>query len=294
MALRRTLRDVGYAVLPGFACPKEVSALRQRAVDIAADFDLALLPGLAADNAELSAVCQNGAVGAATPAEYMAKSARSIRCFFEAGAFDARSGRMLVPKGAAVSKIGHALHDCDEVFRSFTRAAKVSDVFQSLGYKVPTPVQSMVMFKQAGYNSEVAGHQDSTYIFTEPLSTLGFWVALEDADEQAGCLQVVPASHRDGVSYRMVLKEGGPTTDFVGEAREPPLEDYVALPVRAGDAVVFDGALWHRSDPNRRGPTRMAYTFHAVEGTTSYSPANWLQPGLQPFRPLCGTPPGDG
>eukprot|EP00746_Dinoflagellata_sp_MGD_P071897 gnl/MRDRNA2_/MRDRNA2_292305_c0_seq1.p1 gnl/MRDRNA2_/MRDRNA2_292305_c0~~gnl/MRDRNA2_/MRDRNA2_292305_c0_seq1.p1 ORF type:complete len:264 (+),score=39.67 gnl/MRDRNA2_/MRDRNA2_292305_c0_seq1:3-794(+) len=256
-----------------------------RANNLASEFDLRLLPGSATDNAELSGVCQNGAVRSSSPAEYLAKSGRGVYCFFEGAAFN-EDGHLQCSPVNAVTKIGHALHDLDAQFRNFTRSTSVAEVFRSLDYISPVPVQSMVMFKQPDFPNEVTAHQDSSYLYTEPLSTVGFWVALEDANEGNGCMQVVPGSHHGGVSRRMVLMDGGPASTFIGDAQEPTDEEYVSLPVNAGDAIVFDGGLWHRSGPNHSNTTRIAYTFHSIEGTCKYAHDNWLQPGLLAFEPL--------
>ncbi|CAE8623797.1 unnamed protein product [Polarella glacialis] len=289
MDLAQSLKQKGYAELPGFASRSEVAALRERAEQLVDDFDLSTLPSQAAENAELAGLCQNCAVSGASPAEYFAASARSVRCFFEASAFDA-SGALRCEKRQAVAKIGHALHDLDEVFRQFTRAdGRYARVLASAGYARPVPVQSMLMFKQPAFDNEVSAHQDSTYLFTEPISTIGCWLAMEDADDENGCLQVSPESHHAGVSRRMVLApETGSqaATCFRGEAHEPPEDTYVSLPVQAGDAVLFVGSLWHRSGKNRGSKARLAYTVHVVEGDAHYSAENWLQPGSLPFEPF--------
>ena len=41
-------------------------------------------------------------------------------------------------------------------------------------------------------------HQDEPYAFTEPASEVAFWMALEDATLDNGCLWVVPGSHKQG------------------------------------------------------------------------------------------------
>eukprot|EP00929_Paragymnodinium_shiwhaense_P093053 TRINITY_DN53101_c0_g1_i2.p1 TRINITY_DN53101_c0_g1~~TRINITY_DN53101_c0_g1_i2.p1 ORF type:complete len:181 (+),score=25.89 TRINITY_DN53101_c0_g1_i2:718-1260(+) len=177
----------------------------------------------------------------------------------------------------------------------------------------PTPVQSMLMFKQPSLeNNEVAAHQDATYLHTTPHETCAAcWVALEDADAGNGCLELLPCSHLSGkVSKLMVLEEHadgqrGPETLFVDNDITPSAPDetssgsavtlqgpdaaqYIAVPAKAGDAVIFDGCLWHRSGHNGSGRTRLAYTFHTVDlGTSKYSPLNWLQPGDDtPFESL--------
>lgn len=40
-----------------------------------------------------------------------------------------------------------AMHDLDPVFVRWSRSAQVAELLQDLGYKKPTPVQSMYIFK---------------------------------------------------------------------------------------------------------------------------------------------------
>lgn len=39
-------------------------------------------------------------------------------------------------------------------------------------------------------------HQDSTFLYTEPMSCLGFWMPMEPATRENGCLWVLPGSHK--------------------------------------------------------------------------------------------------
>jgi phytanoyl-CoA hydroxylase len=41
--------------------------------------------------------------------------------------------------------------------------------------------------------------------------------------------------------------------------------------------VCFHGLLPHYSAPNRSPVSRHAYTLHATDGSTHYSPRNWIQ-----------------
>ena len=39
------------------------------------------------------------------------------------------------------------MHDLDPIFTQWSRSAQVAELLQDLGYKKPTPVQSMYIFK---------------------------------------------------------------------------------------------------------------------------------------------------
>lgn len=301
-------RSQGYAVLRNFASIAEIATLQKRANQIVEEFlssdkgrdGEASHKEAKLDTEELCAVCRNGTVRNTTSAVYLAGSARAVRCFYQDELAD---DKVDTSKANAdkphVAKVGHALHDYDPIFRMFTRenprvAQVVSEVLQ---LRNPTPVQSMLMFKQPCIDNIVSPHQDATYLHTEPHDTcIGFWIALQDADSRdKGCLEVVPGSHRDGLRELMILdpETGGPETKFVvlnGNVQCPEDSTYVPLPVQAGDAVVFHGALWHRSGRNVGAATRLAYTFHTVDivkDESEWSKGNWLQPGPEaPFEAL--------
>ena len=42
----------------------------------------------------------------------------------------------------------------------------------------------------------VRAHQDASYLYADPIKMVGFWIALEDATEENGCLQFIPGSHK--------------------------------------------------------------------------------------------------
>lgn len=62
----------------------------------------------------------------------------------------------------------------------------------------------LLALQQPGIGGEVIPHQDNTFMYTEPLSLLGFWWALEDATKENGCLWVLPKSHK-GISLSTFL-----------------------------------------------------------------------------------------
>jgi ectoine hydroxylase-related dioxygenase (phytanoyl-CoA dioxygenase family) len=59
-------------------------------------------------------------------------------------------------------------------------------------------------WQQPGIGGEVVPHQDNSFIYTEPQTCTGLWLALEDATILNGCLWAIPGSHKSNVFLFMV------------------------------------------------------------------------------------------
>jgi len=217
---------------------------------------------------------------------YFEESAERIGFFFEEEAFDA-AGRLRQPKALSINKIGHALHDLDPEFIAFSHGPRLAAAAASIGLVDADVVQSMYIFKQPNIGGEVTCHQDSTYLYTEPLSVVGFWFALEDARRDNGCLAGLPGEHRRGLAARF---RRGPD----GVLRTEPVDPTIAwdegrleyLEADRGTLILFDGCFPHRSAANRSPRSRHAYTLHAIRRDCAYPADNWLQ--RTPALPLRG------
>lgn len=186
--------------------------------------------------------------------------------------------------GTHLNKIGHAMHDLDPVFDAFSRTTGFADVARSIGMTDPKLVQSMYIFKHPAVGGEVTWHTDHTFLWTEPRSVVGFWVAIDDATTDNGCMWAIPGGHRTPVKSRFI-REGATTSTEVYDDTPYPIADAVPLETPRGTLVLLDGALPHWSDVNRSSSPRQAYTLHVVDGQTDWLENNWLQrPHALPFR----------
>ncbi|PNF32040.1 Phytanoyl-CoA dioxygenase domain-containing protein 1 [Cryptotermes secundus] len=219
--------------------------------------------------------------------KYFLGSSDKVSYFFEADAVD-ENGKLLVESKIALNKVGHALHWLNPTFKKHTFSEKVKETCFQLGLVEPVIVQSMYIFKNPGVGSEVIPHQDATFLHTDPVKLVGFWIALEDATLENGCLWFAPGSHKSGV-HRRFIRNPNPNSEqlLIYDAPAPcyPISNFQPVPVNKGACVLIHGQVVHRSNTNKSGNSRHAYTFHVVDmhGTT-YSPDNWLQPSPdQPF-----------
>ena len=174
-----------------------------------------------------------------------------------------------------INKIGHALHDLDDVFFEFSHRRELDILAKSIGIKKPLLLQSMYIFKQPKIGGEVVCHQDSTFLYTEPESAVGFWVALEDATIENGCLQVASGGHKGPL--RKLFKRENNKMKMEELSNEPFPQTDTFVEVKKGSLVLLHGRLPHYSCENKSLNSRHAYTLHVIDGKTKYLDYNWLQ-----------------
>lgn len=208
---------------------------------------------------------------------YFLHSGDKVRCFVEEDAVV--DGKLVMDPEISINKIGHNLHQLDPVFREMSFSDHLRGVYRSLGFRRPTVVQSMYIFKNARIGGAVTPHQDSTFLYTDPPSCVGAWWALGDCTRDNGCLWAVPGSHSIPITRRFVRDAAGTRTFF--EPAEPvqlPTEGAVPLECPAGTLVLLHGAVVHFSEANRSGLSRPAYSIHVVEtADRPWLADNWLQ-----------------
>jgi phytanoyl-CoA hydroxylase len=258
----------GFLVIKGFAGRQECARLRRRAEELVRDFDPQGVISIFSTREQTRA-----------SDDYFLDSGDKVRFFFEEDAFTPE-GALRYSKEQSINKIGHALHDLDPVFDSFSRKPELAAICADLGYAEPLLLQSMYIFKQPNIGGEVTCHQDATFLYTEPPSVTGFWFALEDATKENGCMWAIPGGHKLGLKKRFVRAAGGGQDEMIFETLDDspwPETPQAPLEVSQGALILLHGLLPHLSHTNRSSKSRHAYTLHVIDGACEYSGANWLR-----------------
>ena len=100
-------------------------------------------------------------------------------------------------------------------------------------------------------------HQDPSLVDEASRQSFGVWCPLIDVNEQNGCLQVVKKSHLLNSKLRPLFTfEGFPYSEDILSFME---QHYLtSIPMKAGQAIVYDKRLFHGSPPNLTDTERLA------------------------------------
>ena len=118
--------------------------------------------------------------------------------------------------------------------------------------------------KEADGKTFAGWHQDTAYCDIKPIVVIAA-LALSDCGEDAGCLRVIPGSHRGAL---LPHREHFGTDSLLTREQQidAPLDESaaVSLPMAAGEAVLFNNAICHSSGPNRSDDRRIVFLIEYV------------------------------
>ena len=139
------------------------------------------------------------------------------------------------------------MHRWDEISLQWMLDARLRDCMADLLGREPFAVQTMLYFKPPGARGQ-ALHQDQYYLRVQPGVCIAAWLALDDCDEENGCLQMVPDSH----TWPLLCSADADTTQSFTDVTVDLPAGIAPEPIimQAGDVVFFNGNVVHGSFPN--------------------------------------------
>ena len=159
------------------------------------------------------------------------------------------------------------MHRWDETSLRFVLDRRLNACLTTLLGAEPLAVQTMIYFKPPGARGQ-ALHQDNLYLRAQPGTCMASWLALDDCDEENGCMQMVKGSH----TWPLLCPTKADVTQSFTNVSTPIPDDVKPEPavMKAGDVLFFNGSVVHGSFPNRSSTRfRRSLIGHYVEGHTN-------------------------
>ncbi|WP_211588526.1 phytanoyl-CoA dioxygenase family protein [Allorhizocola rhizosphaerae] len=175
------------------------------------------------------------------------------------------------------------MHRWDDTSLRWLIDARIRALLNDLLGGDPYAVQTMLYFKPAGARGQ-ALHQDNFYLKAQPGNCVAAWMALDRADEDNGCMLVVPGSH----TWPILCTVKADTTVSFTDVTVPVPTAYEVVPVvmEPGDVLFFNGSLVHGSLPNQTADRfRRALIGHYIQAEAKQVGA-YYHPALR----MDGTP----
>jgi ectoine hydroxylase-related dioxygenase (phytanoyl-CoA dioxygenase family) len=133
---------------------------------------------------------------------------------------------------------------------------------------------STLFGKPARGGKATAWHQDGQYWPIKPLATCSVWVALDDSNQENGCLRYIPGSHRPKKLWRHDTSDSDQLTlnqVLDNEAFDESTARDVVL--EAGQISIHDAYLIHGSQPNHSSQRRAGVVYRYMPTTSHFDHA---------------------
>jgi ectoine hydroxylase-related dioxygenase (phytanoyl-CoA dioxygenase family) len=198
----------------------------------------------------------------------------------------------------------HMLHRYLPIHERFLLQPRIVDVLEALIGPDVLALQTVLFLKGPGKEGQ-GFHQDSYYIPTYPDSVCGAWVAIDDVDEENGCMYFTPGSQHEPVyppgdtaffgdaALKGIERINGASdtddskNDLVRIARRKfgvtgrGVNEVPAI-MKAGDVAFFGGHIFHRSFRNvSKNRFRRSFVGHYCNARayTDWGAGNTHRPG---------------
>ena len=183
-----------------------------------------------------------------------------------------RDGKLEEQGVYAMHKIHHPSCYCSE-FLTRVRDARLTDPLVDILGPDILGINNLFIWKAPKIGLGFPWHQDKFYFrnrfHTE--TTIGTWTAIDPADEDNGCLYVIPGSHKRDIFQHDDL-EGSQQREFK-LARGVRDADGVPVEVPPGAVIWFHSHLLHKSTDNHSLRFRRSYVIHYLSAQ-----AEWAHP----------------
>ena len=160
--------------------------------------------------------------------------------------------------------------EASEPFRDLLYAEKiVEDMAQLTGADALRIWHDQIQYKPAEIGGTTTWHQDAPlWPIIKPMTEVSAWVALDDVDEDNGCMSMVPGSHKWSNQMDFIRSFEG--FDGLPDQFEGHEVRVVLRPVKKGEVHYHHALTWHGSHDNHSDRPRRAIAIHYMTNESRY------------------------
>lgn len=159
-------------------------------------------------------------------------------------------------------KLLQDLHQYDDFFSTLLSGSKFEKIAEAL--LGDTAIGKTVEYfnKPPRIGKPTPVHQDGYYFMLQPPEAVTMWLALEEVDEENGCVRYVKGSHLKPMRPHGRTRTAGFSQGIIDYGTDDDRANEVAIPAKAGDLLIHHAMTIHRADANQSATrTRRALGF---------------------------------
>lgn len=121
------------------------------------------------------------------------------------------------------------------------------------------------IIKEPMTQTHVSWHQDLTYWgFDDNEKQVSAWIALSNADETSGCMQMIPGSHKKGIFDHKSTNDKNNVLSRGQTVNNVDIDKAILCPLQPGEASFHHGLTLHASNPNKSKDRRIGLNFQYI------------------------------
>lgn len=159
-------------------------------------------------------------------------------------------GKAQVKRPGMLRKIQGAIFEVAAIHDVFCHGKMLDVMSEMLGPNLYYH-SSKAMMKPAGGGAPKPWHQDSAYWPHYDANQITVWIAIDDADQDNGCVWAIPGSHKLGLIPHV-------GAELQVENSHIDVSKAIPIPVKAGGLLIFHSLVLHMSHRNTSERNRWA------------------------------------
>ena len=176
------------------------------------------------------------------------------------------------------------LHTHDRFFHNLFLGGRIERLAETLLGDRVVGKNFQYFSKPPGVGQPTPPHQDGYYFKLTPCEALTMWLALDDVDDENGCVRYVRGSNHRGMRQHQKSNVLGFSQAMTDYGRPEDLENEVDMPARPGDLLVHHALTIHSAGGNRsahRARRSLGFIYFAQRSQPDEAALNAYQESLK-------------